>query len=98
MIGARPHTAWLDTVERDPDGYIHTGSDIPLSAWRLERSPMLLETSMPGVFAIGDVRSGAVKRVVSAVGDGGVGIGQVHRYLAETFAPSAHVIADPARR
>jgi thioredoxin reductase (NADPH) len=90
MIGAKPHTSWLETLERDPEGYIRTGGDIPGAAWDLARPPMLLETSMPGVFAIGDVRSGAVKRVVSAVGDGGVGIGQVHRYLAETFIAAAH--------
>lgn len=88
MIGALPRTEWLDgRIERGPGGYIRTGDDVSPDTWPLARTPYALETSMPGVFAIGDVRSNAVKRVVSAVGDGGVAVGQVHRYLA-TLSPS----------
>lgn len=85
MIGAEPRTDWLEgAVERDPYGYVPTGRDVPLAHWPLERPPMLLGTSVPGVFAVGDVRSGSVKRVVSAVGDGGVAVGLVHQYLAQS--------------
>ncbi|MGY1640873.1 FAD-dependent oxidoreductase [Geodermatophilus sp. SYSU D00703] len=84
MIGARPHTEWLPPkVERDTDGFVLTGPD--LSAGALEafgRPPLPLETSVPGVLAAGDVRHGSVKRVASAVGEGGVAIQQVHRLLA----------------
>ncbi|MCC7447688.1 MAG: FAD-dependent oxidoreductase [Anaerolineae bacterium] len=85
LIGARPRTAWLPpTILRDPRGFILTGQDLagkdnPLS----QRPPLLLETSLPGVFAAGDVRSGSVKRVAAAVGEGGVAIQSVHRYLAQ---------------
>lgn len=90
MIGASPRTDWLDgNVDRGLGGYLRTGDDISPRAWPLSRAPYSLETSMPGVFAIGDVRSNAVKRVVSAVGDGGVAVGQVHRYLATTPAAPA---------
>ena len=74
MIGAEPRTEWLDgTVERDERGFILTGDDRgpPTSSdWPLERAPMLLETSLPGVFAAGDVRHGSVKRVTTAMGEG----------------------------
>lgn len=83
LIGAEPFTGWLEgSVKREKDGHILTGMDAVHGDALPGRLPMPLETSMPGVFAIGDVRSGSVKRVVSAVGDGGVAIGQVHRYLA----------------
>ena len=76
MIGAHPHTDWLDgALARDEHGYILTGSDAAADtrfAWPLERPPMLLETSLPGVFAAGDVRRGSVKRVASAVGEGSI--------------------------
>jgi thioredoxin reductase (NADPH) len=85
MIGAQPHSGWLtDEVARDSRGFILTGSEVADDPrWPLERSPFLLETSMPGVLAAGDVRSGAVKRVASAVGDGSIAIQLVHRLVAE---------------
>jgi len=92
LIGARPRTDWLPAeISRDDWGYILTGPD----AARLDESPEqvrgrhLFETSLPGVFAVGDVRHRSVKRVASAVGEGSVAIQQVHRYLAETAAARA---------
>ena len=72
MIGAEPRTDWLgDAVARDERGYILTGSDLPADGtWPLDRAPMLFETSLPGVFAAGDVRHGSVKRVTTAMGEG----------------------------
>ena len=87
LIGARPHTRWLpEEVMRDERGYVITGNDLlrdgsPPEGWPLERAPMLLETSIPGVFAAGDVRCGSVKRVASAVGEGSIAIQMVHKYL-----------------
>jgi thioredoxin reductase (NADPH) len=87
MIGAHPHTDWLDgTLARDEQGYLLTGSDVMAQnvfEWPLERPPMLLETSLPGVFAVGDVRSGSVKRVASAVGAGSIAVQFAHVRLAE---------------
>jgi thioredoxin reductase (NADPH) len=84
MIGARPHTEWLPPeVGRDGRGFVLTGTDLRDGpAWPLDRSPFLLETSMPGVFAAGDVRQGSVKRVASAVGEGSVAIQLLHRLFA----------------
>jgi thioredoxin reductase (NADPH) len=83
MIGAEPRTDWLgETVRRDDRGYVLTGVDIPAGAWSLARSPLPFETSLQGVFAVGDVRHGSVKRVAGAVGEGSVAVGSVHRYLA----------------
>jgi thioredoxin reductase (NADPH) len=84
FIGARPRTEWLDTlVARDNRGFLLTGSAVAdAGMWNQDRSPMLLETSMPGVFAVGDVRSDSVKRVASAVGEGSVGVHLVHAYLS----------------
>jgi thioredoxin reductase (NADPH) len=88
LIGARPHTGWLpEEVVRDERGYIITGSDllrdgVPPEGWPLERQPMLMETSVPGVFAAGDVRGGSAKRVASAVGEGSIAIQMVHKYLS----------------
>ncbi|HXB48607.1 MAG TPA: NAD(P)/FAD-dependent oxidoreductase, partial [Streptosporangiaceae bacterium] len=84
MIGATPHTDWLpDSIARDPQGYILTGRDVPGgdSPGDICRPPLPLETSLPGVFAAGDVRAGSVKRVASAVGEGSVSIPQVHQHL-----------------
>jgi thioredoxin reductase (NADPH) len=89
MTGAAPNTAWLNgCVALDRDGFIKTGPDLSpedLSAagWPLTRPPRLLETSRPGVFAVGDVRCGNVKRVASAVGEGSIAITFVHQALAE---------------
>lgn len=89
MTGAVPSTQWLDgCVVRDAKGFIKTGPDLSrdeLSAahWPLTRAPHLLETSLPGVFAIGDVRSGSIKRVASAVGEGSVTVSFVHQVLQE---------------
>lgn len=81
LIGARPHTSWLPPqIERDHWGFIMTGPDITMAA---ARRPQMYETSMPGVFAVGDVRHGSVKRVASAVGEGSVVIQQVLHYLTE---------------
>ena len=87
FIGAAPRTDWLgDRVVRDSHGFIVTGPDLDpardLKAWPLERPPFLLEASVPGVFAAGDVRHESVKRVASAVGEGSVAVTFIHRYLA----------------
>lgn len=82
MIGARPRTDWLpEAIERDRWGFLLTGPDVPAEAWPLERPPLMVETSVPGVFAAGDVRHRSVKRVASAVGQGAAAIQQVHEYL-----------------
>ncbi len=82
LIGAEPFTEWLPgSVGRDQWGYILTGPDLA-ERWTLEREPYLLETSTPGVFAVGDVRHGSVKRVASAVGDGSIAVRLAHDYLA----------------
>jgi thioredoxin reductase (NADPH) len=88
MIGAEPRTEWLaGVVERDPGGYVLTGHDLlrggtPPPTWPLARPPLLFETSVPGVFAAGDVRHRSVKRVASAVGAGAIVVQLVHEYLA----------------
>jgi thioredoxin reductase (NADPH) len=90
MAGASPRTEWLrGRLALDDKGFILTGRDLdaikssaPI-AWPLERPPQMLETSLPGVFAVGDVRSGNVKRVASAVGEGAISVHLVHRALAE---------------
>jgi thioredoxin reductase (NADPH) len=93
LIGAEPRTDWLDgVVERDERGYVLTGRDLlrdgrPPPSWPLERPPLLLETSLPGVFAAGDVRYRSVKRVASAVGEGSIAVQLVHEYLAELGGP-----------
>jgi thioredoxin reductase (NADPH) len=85
LIGSRPHTEWLgDTVARDQWGFIRTGPDLLGDGgpgWPLDRPPFSLETSLPGVFAAGDVRRGSVKRCASAVGEGAATIPQVHAWL-----------------
>lgn len=83
MIGAVPNTAWLKgCVALDDQGFVHTGPEAK-GSWFREREPFILETSQPGVFAVGDVRSGSVKRVASSVGEGSVAVQSVHRALAE---------------
>ena len=91
LIGAEPHTDWLaGTVARDPQEYLLTGQQVVTQdtdpAWPLERPPMLLETSVPGVFAAGDVRSRSVKRVAAAVGEGATAVRLIHAYLAGEYA------------
>ena len=87
LIGAEPRTDWLpEAIRRDDRGYVLTGADVPAEAWPLERSPLPFETGLPGVFAVGDVRQGSVKRVAGAVGESSVAVGSVHRYLAATVA------------
>ena len=93
FIGAVPRTEWLDgLVERDDRGFVITGTDLKSGArrtsphrptgWRLDRDPYLLETNIPGVFAVGDVRHGSIKRVASGVGEGSICVQFVHQYLA----------------
>jgi thioredoxin reductase (NADPH) len=85
FIGALPYTDWLDGfVARDARGFVPTGPDMKNAGdtWKLAREPFLLETSAPGVFAVGDVRANAIRRVASAVGEGSIAVQFVHRYLA----------------
>jgi thioredoxin reductase (NADPH) len=86
FIGADAETAWLPPeIALDPKGYVLTGADARAAAqWRLERDPYLLETSVPGIFACGDVRYSPVKRVAAAVGEGSMAIAFVHQHLTET--------------
>jgi len=85
FIGAVPRTEWLPPeIERDEKGFVRTGPSLAQSpGWAPKRSPFLLETTQPGVFAAGDVRSGSVKRVASAVGEGAMAVQFVHEYLKE---------------
>ena len=92
MIGASPRTDWLpDAIARDRHGFILTGRDLPGKDWAEtgQPIPLPLETSLPGVFAAGDVRAGSVKRVASAVGEGSVAIPQVHQHLQRQAAQAA---------
>ena len=82
MTGVDPNTDWLaDCLALDGQRFIKTGADV-MDSWRLKRPPFPLETNMPGVFAVGDVRSGSIKRVASAVGEGSMAIQFVHQVLA----------------
>ena len=85
FIGQQPRTAWLDgAVARDERGFVLTGPSVPAeSGWNLDRQPFLLESSLPGLFAAGDVRHDSVKRIASAVGEGAMAVALVHRYLAQ---------------
>ena len=89
LIGGHPRADWLPpSLLRDEGGYVVTDDSIG-SAWRLERAPLMFETSVPGIFAVGDVRSRSVKRVAAAVGEGSVVVHQVHRYLESLTAQVA---------
>jgi len=87
FIGAAPRTEMVSgLVERDEKGFILTGPDLPRTdrrprGWTLDRDPFLLETSVPGIFAVGDVRAGSSKRVAAAVGEGSGAVSMIHRYL-----------------
>ncbi len=91
MIGAAPNTNWLaNVVERDDRGFIYSGRDLMRDGkrpkgWPLDRDPGLLETNVPGIFVVGDVRHGSVKRVASGVGEGSVAISFVHQYLSKVI-------------
>jgi thioredoxin reductase (NADPH) len=95
MIGGEPRTHWLpDLVKVNDRGFILTGLDVPQDVWPLPRPPLPFETSLPGVFAAGDVRYGSVKRVAGAVGEGSVAVGSVQHYLTESVESASH----PLRR
>jgi len=89
FIGALPRTDWLGgLVERDERGFLLTGPDLIRNGerpkgWPLDRDPFLLETNVPGIFAVGDVRHGSVKRVASGVGEGSVAVQFIHQYLSK---------------
>jgi len=84
FIGALPRTEWLDgVVARDERGFVLSGADVPKQGWPLQREPHPLETSVPGVFVAGDVRSRSIKRVASAVGEGSMAVSLIHEYLAQ---------------
>jgi thioredoxin reductase (NADPH) len=90
LIGARPHTDWLPpAIGRDPWGYLLSGRDAEAAGWSGARPPAPLETTIPRVFAVGDVRSHSTKRVAAAVGEGSVVIRQVHDCLASDLTPVA---------
>ena len=89
LIGAEAATAWLPSeISRDEHGFVLTGTDaMKAGHWKADREPLALETSAPGIFAVGDIRSGSVKRVAASVGEGGVAIALVHRYLQLSSQP-----------
>jgi thioredoxin reductase (NADPH) len=94
FIGGRPQTDWLgDTVARDAKGFVVSGAAVQRidgrHRWRLERDPLPLETSLPGVFVAGDVRDRSIKRVASAVGEGSMSVQLVHQYLGGILMPAA---------
>jgi thioredoxin reductase (NADPH) len=91
FIGADAETAWLPPeIALDPKGYVLTGADVRAAGrWELDRDPYLLETSVPGIFACGDVRFSPVKRVAAAVGEGSMAIAFVHQYLRDAEIRSA---------
>jgi thioredoxin reductase (NADPH) len=90
MTGAVPNTGWLSRcVVLDEKGFVKTGPDLSRedlhsASWPLTRPPFLLETSRPGLFAVGDVRAGNIKRVASAVGEGSIAVALVHQVLQRT--------------
>jgi len=98
FIGADAETAWLPPeIALDSRGYVLTGSDMRAAGrWTLDRDPYLLETSVPGIFAAGDVRFGPVKRVAAAVGDGSMAIAFVHQYLRDAGTADGKPLAEAA--
>jgi thioredoxin reductase (NADPH) len=98
LIGARPRTDWLPAgIAQDERGFLLAGADLADDErWPLERSPLLLETSMPRVFAAGDVRHGSVKRVASAVGEGSIAIQLVHRLFTADLRDAQAPATEPA--
>ncbi len=98
LIGAEPHTEWLpEEILRDEKGFVVTGQDLlrdgrPPKGWSSERPPMPLESSVPGVFVVGDVRHGSIKRVASAVGEGSIAIQMVHQYLDRVAGSTSHSV------
>ena len=90
LIGTETRTGWLPSdIVRDDHGFVLTGDAIDAAQWPLRRSPYAFETSVPGVFAAGDVRANSIKRVAAAVGEGSTTVPMVHRYLAQ-MADSPH--------
>jgi thioredoxin reductase (NADPH) len=89
FIGARPQTGWLPAeVQRDSNGFVLAGPELmvngrPPRGWPESRPPFLLESSVPGIFVVGDVRAGSVKRVASAVGEGSIAVQFIHQYLSK---------------
>jgi thioredoxin reductase (NADPH) len=104
FIGAEPHVRWLgDQLALDDHGFILTGPGAILALeegrrWHLARPPFLLETSRPGVFAAGDVRSGSIKRVAAAVGEGSMAVRLVHEHIADIsgYRPPARGPSEPS--
>lgn len=87
FLGAEPNTSWIDNrIALDDKGFILTGPALPSGAWKLERVPYFLETSRPGIFAVGDVRSNSVKRVAAAVGEGAAAVQALHEVLSQDGA------------
>jgi thioredoxin reductase (NADPH) len=98
LIGADPHTEWLaGTLQLDPHGFILTGPGVNRkeALWNLDRPPARLETSIPGIYAAGDVRHGSIKRVASAVGEGAVAVQYVHEFLAGRYSLGTGVYSFP---
>ena len=91
FIGAVPHTAWLpEAIKLDGKGFVQTGQQVAESGtWRLQRQPFMLETTLPGIFAAGDVREGSIKRVAAAVGEGSMAVQFVHQFLAASQKDAA---------
>jgi thioredoxin reductase (NADPH) len=97
FIGADAETGWLPSeIALDRRGYVLTGPDVgQAESWTADRDPYLLETSVPGIFACGDVRFGPVKRVAAAVGEGNMAIAFVHQYLKELEPPPPNATQHP---
>lgn len=102
LIGQAPSTDWADgLLKRDAQGFLLTGTDLLYESgrrvrrrrwWPLDRSPLFLETSVPGVFVAGDVRHGSTKRVASAVGEGAIAVQLVHQYLGDVATADARAL------